>query len=372
MPQNPHAPGPTERHSFSGPLRVIKIVLLLFFSALAGWGFERIGAPLPWMIGPLVLTSLVFITIAPSINVPNRLRPLGQVVVATQVGLAFSPAALGMLLDLAPVIVGTALATGVCIAAVAFLLARLSRQSVAQCFLSAAPTSPVEAATMAAAAGLNPVPVIFSQTVRLAAVVLVVPFALYAIEGWPDASRPPVTFDIVFSVHIVLLAVLGIAGAVLFHRLGVPNPNFLGPMTFAAVLSVTGIAFAPYPPLIMAAAQIVLGSWLGSQFRRDVLTTALGMTVMGIATSMLLLLLCSLCAVAIAAVSGLDWKSVVLGAAPGGAVEMALTAKFLGENVVLITTFHIVRIFIFVPSIPWIVKGLLRYEKRHHLGDNAS
>lgn len=171
-------------------MRVFKVVLLLLASALAGWGFERIGAPLPWMVGPLVLTSLVFMVLAPSMRVPDRLRPGGQVVVATQVGLAFSPAALGMLLDLAPVTIGTALATGLCIMAVAILLARLTRQSVAQCFLASAPTSPVEAATMAAAAGLNPVPVIFSQTVRLAAVVLVVPFALYAIEGWPDVSRP--------------------------------------------------------------------------------------------------------------------------------------------------------------------------------------
>ncbi|MCD1636498.1 AbrB family transcriptional regulator [Martelella mediterranea] len=372
MPQNPHAPAPVARHSDSGPLRFFKVVLLLLASALAGWGFQRIGAPLPWMIGPLVLTSLVFMVLAPSMSVPDRLRPGGQVVVATQVGLAFSPAALGMLLELAPVIIGTALASGMCIMAVAFLFARLTRQSVAQSFLSSAPTSPVEAATMAAAAGLNPVPVIFSQTVRLAAVVLVVPFALYAIEGWPDASRPPVTFEFGFQADIVLLVVLGIAGAMIFRRLGVPNPNFLGPMTFAAVLSVAGIALTPYPLLMIAAAQIVLGSWLGAQFRREVLTTALGMSVMAIASSMLLLLLCSLCAIAIAAISGLDWKAVVLGAAPGGAVEMALTAKFLEENVVLITTFHIVRIFIFMPSIPWIVKGLLRYDQRNDLGDKTS
>lgn len=180
------------------------------------------------------------------------------------------------------------------------------------------------------------------------------------------------TFDVGFQADIVLLVVLGIAGAAIFRRLGVPNPNFLGPMTFAAIFSVAGFSLAPYPLLVIAAAQIVLGSWLGAQFRREVLTSALGLSVMGIASSMLLLLLCSLCAIAIAAVSGLNWKTVVLGAAPGGAVEMALTAKFLGENVVLITTFHIVRIFIFMPSIPWIVKGLLRYDRRSDFGDKTS
>lgn len=344
--------------------RLLKLLLLLVLAACAGWMFEHVGAPLPWMIGPLLLTSAVFMGLSPGFTVPDRLRPVGQIVVATQVGLAFSPAALGMLAELAPVIVATALATGICVFLVALITARLTGQNLAQCFLSAAPTSPVEAASMASAAGLDPVPVIFSQTLRLAAVVLVVPFALYSIEGWPEVDRPPVTLDLGNPYELLLLAMLGISGAWLFRRLGVPNPNFLGPMTGAAMLSVSGFVIHPYPPLVLALAQIVLGTWLGASFRRDTFSSALRLSLSSLASTLLLLLLCSLCAVGIAALSGVNWKTVVLGAAPGGAVEMALTAKFLGANVVLITTFHIVRIFLFMPSIPWIVKAILRYERR--------
>ncbi len=357
----PHPPDPAHLTGWPSFLGLMGLFLL---AAGAGWVFERIGAPLPWMIGPLLLSAAVFMGPAPRITVPNRLRPVGQIVVATQVGLAFSPAALVLLAKLAPVIVGTALVTGVCIFATAILIARLAGQSLAQAFLSAAPTSPVEAAAMATAAGINPMPVILSQTVRLAAVVLIVPFALYAIDGWPDAQRGHVTLKVSDPVSVLILAAIGMASARLFRLARIPNPNFLGPMTVAAVLSASGYGPVPYPPLVLAVAQIVLGTWLGATFRREIVTSALRLSLISVATALLLLLLCSLGALAIAAVSGVDWRTLVLGAAPGGAVEMALTAKFLQQNVVLITTFHLVRIFIFMPNIPWIVRRLARHDQR--------
>jgi uncharacterized membrane protein AbrB (regulator of aidB expression) len=34
---------------------------------------------------------------------------------------------------------------------------------------------------------------------------------------------------------------------------------------------------------------------------------------------------------------------------------MALTARFLHEDVALITAFHLTRIFLIIPNIPWIL-----------------
>lgn len=340
------------------------LIGLFVLAAAAGWVFERLGVPLPWMIGPLVLTAAIFMGPAPRISVPTQLRPVGQVVVATQVGLAFSRDALDLLIALAPVIIGAALATGVCILVVAILVSRFTGQGVAQAFLSAVPTSPVEAASMAKNAGINPAPVIFSQTLRMSMVVIVLPIALYAIEGWPDIERQPVTLGALDPAHILVLVAVGVLGALGFRVLRVPNPNFLGPITAAALLAVSGFGPLPYPPSILALAQIILGTWLGATFRREFLTSALKLTLVSAGSSLLTILMCSLCAVAIAIVAGVDWQILVLGAAPGGVVEMALTAKFLGQNVVLISTFHLVRIFILMPNIPWIVRLIIRIERR--------
>lgn len=348
------------------------LAVLFVLSACAGWVFERLGAPLPWMIGPLVFTAAVFMGPAPRLVVPTKLRGFGQVVVATQVGLAFSPEALEMLIAFAPVIVGTALTTGVSIFFVALLMTRLTGQGLAQAFISAMPTSPVEAAAMASAAGVSTVPVIFSQTFRLAAVVLILPFSLYAIEGWPDGGREPVTLAMSDPWHIIILAVIGIAAAQVFRSLRVPNPNFLGPLTAAAVLAASGHAIAPYPPAILALAQIVLGTWLGAIFRREILSSAWRLTLTSALSAVLTLGACIISALGIAALTGVDWRTLVLGAAPGGVVEMTLTAKFLEQNFILITTFHLVRIFIFMPNIPWIVRLITRHEQRKTKGDNET
>lgn len=364
----PHSPPPDATGS---RWWLAKLLALFVLTTFAGWAFEYLGAPLPWMIGPLVATAAVFILFDPSFGVPNRLRPLGQLVVATQVGLAFSPQALEMLLGYAPVIVGTALATGLCIGAVSVVMSRLTGQPLAQAFLSSVPTSPVEAAAMATAAGLDPAPVIFSQTLRLSAVVLALPFSLYAIEGWPEVQRTMVSLSAIDPLNVLFLMALGIAGAWIARILRVPNPNFLGPMTVAAIASVATIGPDPYPPVMLALGQVILGSWLGATFRRSFLTSALRKTVISISSALMLLLLCSLSGVAIAHLSGLSWQTLVLGAAPGGVVEMALTAKFLQQNVVLITTFHLVRIFIFMPNIPWIVRLIARHDQNRPKKDQT-
>src|SRR3546814_4042975 len=66
-------------------------------------------------------------------------------------------------------------------------------------------------------------------------------------------------------------------------------------------------------------------------------------------TSMLLVALCTAFAASLALVTDLPWNILVLGAAPGSITEMALTARFLREDVALITAFHLVRIFLIIP-----------------------
>ncbi|ETW12048.1 putative ammonia monooxygenase [Roseivivax marinus] len=352
------------RSDGNGAARLARLALLFTLSALGGLAFERLGAPLPWMIGPLVISAAIFVSGAIRVGVPTGIRPFGQVVVACQVGLAFSPEAFAMLVQLAPAIVGTALMTGLCIFVVALILSRLAGISLAQAFLCGVPTSPVEAAGMAIRAGIDPMPVVLSQTLRLSAVVVALPFALYALDGWPDARRAFVRIEPVDPMNLALLAAIGVAAATTFRRLRVPNPNFLGPLSVCALLAVTDHAPAPFPGMVLALAQVVLGTWLGSTFRRELMGAAGRMAAAFLGATLLVLILCSGGAILIGRAAGLDWRTMVLGAAPGGVVEMALTAKFLGQNVALITSFHLTRIFILMPSIPWLVRLISRYETR--------
>nr|WP_196259342.1 AbrB family transcriptional regulator [Pelagibacterium limicola] len=344
---------------------IFRLLAVFCVAIAAGWGFERLGVPLPWMIGPLVSTAAIFALGLVKRQVPNKIRIVGQVVVASQVGLTFTPAALAMLLEWAPVIVTTSLMTGLCIVAVSALLSKASGMRLSQAFLAGAPTSPVEAASMAIKAGIDPTAVTYAQTLRLSAVVIILPFALFSLSGWPDAGRTPVHWGAFDVFGATLLGAIGLGGALIARMLRIPNPNFLGPLAFAAALAAAGYGPMPFPGLILALAQVVLGTWLGSNFQRRRLASAGRLTLHFAASTMLVLGMCSGCAVVIAFATGLNWETLVLGAAPGGVVEMALTAKFLGQNVSLITAFHLTRIFMFMPAIPWIVHFMVRHERRN-------
>lgn len=340
-----------------------RLAFVYLLGSLGGAIAARVGLPLPWMIGPLLVTALLYLTGLADIVIPVKTRPMGQIVIASQVGVYFSPAALAMVLTLAPLLAGMALATAVCAFSVALLLARAARLNLTAAFLASLPISPVEAAIMAERFQCNPGPIILAQTVRIAAVVVLVPVVIYAIDGWPASAglRVSAVFD---PAGTAILLGVGTAGALLFRLLRIANPFFLGPLAASSALAAWGLGPFFYPAIILSAAQIILGVWLGSTFRRDLFQVAGRLAVSSIIATLALLAMTSAVAVALALILGLDWELMVLSAAPGGVTEMALTAKFLDQDVALITAFHLTRIFIFIPNIRWVIGLIHRYEKR--------
>src|SRR3546814_13865001 len=68
---------------------------------------------------------------------------------------------------------------------------------------------------------------------------------------------------------MALLAAGAAATAALFRLCRISNPFFLGPLAFSCVATVLGLPLAPFPDAVVSFAPILLGTWLGSTFRRD-------------------------------------------------------------------------------------------------------
>ncbi|WP_072298376.1 AbrB family transcriptional regulator [Paracoccus sp. SM22M-07] len=337
--------------------------LIYLAAAVGGWIMWSIGAPLPWMIGPLIATAAIYVAGLSTYVIPVKTRPVGQIIVAAQVGLFFSPEAFGKLLELSPLLIGMAVATAFCACLTAWVLSRISGMALVPAFLSTIPTSPVEASVIAERLALPAGPVIFAQTLRIASIVVLVPIAIYAIDGWPDRSAPLATGPFEPLRTLILFgAAVGVAMA--FRALRISNPFFLGALAASAGMTAAGVTPAPFPAVILSMAQILLGTWLGSTFRRSLFVSA-GRTVGAIAVSTLLfVMLSTACGLIASQLLNLHWEDMVLGAAPGGVTEMALTAKFMDLDVALITAFHLVRIFLIVPFIPTLGRWMHRLEGR--------
>lgn len=329
--------------------------------AVAGWLCSRIGLPLPWMIGPLLGTAALALSGRLSEPMPARTRPFGQAVVASTVGLSFTAAALEIILSSAPLLLAMSAMTAVLALATSVVQARLSGASLPRMVLATFPASPVEAAVIAEQTGIPPAPVVMAQTMRIAAVVVAIPLLLYAANGRPDSVSALAGPGGGSWLGLGPMALAVLAGALLFHVLGWANPFFLGPLAMVSALTAAGVGLTAYPPVVLGAAQIVLGAWLGSTFQPSLFRGArreLAATVLG---TVALLAMVGAGSVLIARISGLSWQTIILGTAPGGVTEMALTAQYLDQDVALVTAAHVVRIFLLMPLARPLVRLAARF-----------
>lgn len=341
-----------------------RLLLLYGLCFAMGRVFLEIGMPLPYMIGPLLLTAALYMSGLMKTAISAKTRPYGQMIIASTVGLAFTPDALVVILEMGPEILGLALLTGLCALFVSLLLKRFTRLDYSTALLCTIPTSPVEAAVIAERFGLDRGVVVLSQTIRIASVVVIIPIALYVVDGWPGNADRTLGAAGAFDIGgVALLAVSALAGAVLFKWLRLPNPYFFGALLTSAAVSSSGLHVAPYPSLVLAIAQVVLGTWLGAVFTKE-LFLEMKLTLCIILSMLFFLFLTSMMAVAVAGLTGLPWEVMVLSAAPGGVTEMALTAQFLGYSVAIIVSFQIVRICIFMPGVHWFIAVARRFESR--------
>jgi uncharacterized membrane protein AbrB (regulator of aidB expression) len=95
---------------------------------------------------------------------------------------------------------------------------------------------------------------------------------------------------------------------------------------------------------------VALGISLGAMFDRSIIRSAGAFAIHGaLISATLIALACALAAIC-SAVLRQPYTLLVLANVPGSITEMALTAKGMSLDASLVTAYHVVRIFIIIPS----------------------
>lgn len=326
-----------------------KRVAMLAAATGAGYLATLLGIPLPWMIGPLLLTVAFGMA---EVSAPRHrfYRPIGQLVVATAVGLYFTPDALAETVRNAWFMIGAAVLTIAAGITTAIMLRRLAHVDGTVAFFAAMPGGPAEMSVLAEKWGAEPAPVVFSQTLRIVFIVLFIPpLLMYAGGLTIPEVRPAQDVD---PGGLALLYALAAVGTVIMRWGGVPNCNFLGPLAVGAAISAFGIHLSDVPRPLLAAGQILLGVSLGAQFTRQQIRRDYRFAWAATVTTFVLLGQCAAVAFGLWLLTDKPFGGYFLATAPGSVTEMALTAKLLGQGVTLVTTYHLIRIFIIIPLAP--------------------
>ena len=354
--------------SFNPDWKWLGHVALIYAGAvIAGAAADFFRLPLPWMIGAMVFATTVRMS-GLAIRVPGFTRPLGQMVVAGSVGLSFTPAAVSALGALLVPMVAAALLTVLAGFLVATVVMRLAHMDVVSASLASVPIGPVETVVLARRHGVDPGPVVFAQTLRIMTLVLLIPPALLALDGGvsdPSAAIRDMPWD---APGAALLALLAVAGAGLARLVRLSNPFFVGSLGGAALGAALSLPVTAFPYALLATAQIFLGVWLGAVFDRSLLVRARGFIMAAFVSTALMIALCAAMGIALSVITGLPWPVMILATAPGSVTEMALTAKILQQGIAVVTAFHVVRIFIILPSAPLIIGVTARVARRYGIG----
>ncbi len=300
-----------------------------------------LGVPVPWMIGPVLVTAALRIAGVPLAPPPGT-RPLGQWAIGTGLGLWFTPEVVAELAAFAPAVaVGAAFALALG-AAAGRGLARLTGVDTSTAYFACMPGGASEMANLAERYGARVDRVAAAHTLRVLLVVLIVPAAFTASGVHGLDSRASVAHA-VSAPGLCVLVPLTLLGALVWKRLGPPNPWVIGPLFVTAALTATGWLPSGLPRGVSVAGQLAIGVALGCRFSPDFFRAAprflAGVAALGLG----MIALAALFGAALGALAGLPAPAVVLGTSPGGIAEMCITAQALALGVPLVTSFHVIR-----------------------------
>jgi len=324
----------------------LTLVLALAAALACAWA----GTPVPWMIGPLLATGAASVAGLPTRSLAP-LRNAGQWAIGTALGLYFTPQVTALVAGLWwAIALSVAWALGLGWWFGRWLQRSQGRriggdpaQQRATGYFAAAIGGASEMTVLAEREGARTDLVAAAHSVRLLIVTVAVPFALtFGGFSGTDAAVPgPRT---VHPGGLAALALATVAGALLLQRTGRANPWFMGPLLVAMGLTMGGIELSGVPRWMTNAAQLVIGVSLGVRFSAGFLRAAPHWVAAVAAGTVGMVVLCGGFAALLAWGTGLGWATLVLGTAPGGIGEMAITAKVLQLGVPVVTAFQVCRL----------------------------
>ena len=321
--------------------------------ALAWW----LQLPLAWMIGAMVFTTIASMSGAP-LGMAPTFRGIMVAILGVMLGSAFSPEMAGRIADWWPTLTVLAAYCAVVTAVLAFYFRYVAGHDWVTSYFSAAPGGLNEMVIVGGAMGGDERTISLVHGVRVLMVVLTVPFGFVLLTGYDQSARPPIgdAFSETSNADLAILAACAIIGGFAAKRLRIPAAFVTGPMILSAIVHVTGLTSSKPPSELIAGAQVVMGSAVGSRFAGVPVRKVLRTLFEGIGSTTVMLALTVAFAFALEPLAETSIEAIVLAFAPGGLAEMSLIALALSIDAAFVSCHHIVRIVMIVITAPMVFR----------------
>lgn len=324
---------------------VLRISFGLLIAAVGGVAADFAGLPLPYMLGAIGATMAAAMWGLPITRPTRTLVAPMRVVLGVLLGSTVTPALFANIGALA----GTAVFVPLFIAA-ASLLGMVYYRRVAgftreEAFFSALPGGLYVMTTYAEEAGVDIRRIALAHSLRITAVVLVVPFVvgLFADVGAITTVRATGSIAALPGREMLLLTAAGAVGWFVGAVLRFPGAQLVGPMVASAIIHITGLSAAKPPQELIIVSQLVLGAYIGARYVGERLATVRAAVFHAMGHVSLMLAVSALIALVLNWQFDLPVVTGFLSFAPGGMSEIGLIALALGLDVGFIATIHVTR-----------------------------
>lgn len=340
------------------------IALTYALAAVAGAIASKLHLPLPWMLGPFFAFAVLSIAGGRFKLLPMG-RELAQVAIGMAVGLHFTSAVLLATFALLPAM---ALATAYVMAytlIAAFLFGYLAKVDNTTAFFATAAGGVADMAIVAQKQGGVAGSVAIVHAMRVSMVVAVVPFMVFFFGE--NGIKSSLVANTTGNITLVVVALfLGYLAALLLKPTPLPNPWLVGPIIMGIIIGTSDLISVGIPSIIIVVAQVMLGSWLGCQFKRDVLSALPRVTAAAIGIALFTISCAAVGSFGLSALTDLPVTTSFLALAPAAVTEMVLTAQVMNLDAEIVTAFHVMRIAVVSSTVLLVFKLYLKLRGINH------
>lgn len=335
------------------------VAVALAAGSLGGAVFAFLGAPLAWMLGAMAATTCLALLGAKTEIYPGAVSVM-VAVLGVLMGSAFTPDIAKQAAAWAPSILLMVIVMTAFAAAGYFIFRRLGRHDRVTSYFAAVPGGFTEMTLMGTDMGGDAKTIALAHATRILIVVSVIPFYFRGILGLEIPTLPSnllsaTAFPIVDGAILLGCAIVGLYAA---RWMKLPAPAFLGPMALSAFAHATAWTTSAPPIELIAVAQIVVGTSIGSRFAGQTWADARKTILLASVATGLMIIGASLMGFALAGSFGQPTEALVLALSPGGLTEMALIALTLGVNAAYVSTLHILRILFILMAAPLVASKI--------------
>ncbi|RFU66646.1 AbrB family transcriptional regulator [Peribacillus glennii] len=345
--------------------QLIETYLIAF---IGGYLFFLFQWPLPWILGPMTIMILWKSGTKRSLVSTRFFTNAGLCVLGIYFGQSFTKATFTTVTPyIIPFIMLTLLLITLSVVNSIFVTKYIKVDPVTS-VLGSIPGGLPEMVAAGESLKANTSMVVVFQTIRLLTVVFLVPFIVIHlfVSDSADAvqmiGRQGSTDVWRYAFYIPGIALAWIL------RNKLPASFVIAPLFITAILGVSGVSLGMFPSWMLVAAQITVGANMGTKI--TVKDLKLGGKYSGIyfGLTILLIFLSFGMGYLFSVLTPLSLTTAILSFAPGGLVEMVLTANSVGADPAVVSSLQFIRLLFIILFVPGILKWFFnRKRAKMHL-----